>query len=259
MPTVTSVFRKYCDSKYFTLGFERHKNTYVRIQNGILQTFTLHKSYRSKWYTVCFGIVPLCNPILDLDIGHYELDKFYDDITIYDYGWAPDSVSIDANRDCAAKITHAIDKFLLPLFAECTDAQTTLASLLKVEEILDENRKSVLRQEGSDDCAVPWQEDSLFDSNKYWLALKCRNYSYAKRYLSHQIKDYEELISEIEGGTDTQPASVYTNAIAECENSRKLLMKLDNGEYAFFEKIVEEQERQTLSLLRNKYPRLKVR
>jgi hypothetical protein len=96
----------------------------------------------------------------------------------------------------------------------------------------------------------------LFDSNKYWLALKCRNYSYAKLYLSHQIQDYEELISEIEGGTDTQPASVYTNAIAECESLRKRLRKLDNEDYAFFEEMAEVQEKQTLSWLRDTYPRL---
>ena len=256
MLTVPSLFRKYCDSKYLPLGFIRHKNTYARMQNGMLQTFTLQRFSRSKWYTVCFGIVPLCNLILDLDIGHYELDEFYDDITIYGYGWAPDSISIDANRNCAAKITHAIDENLLPLFAECIDAPKALAALLKIEEKFDNNRKSFLHQVGSDDCAEPWQERSLFDDNKYWLAIKCRDYAYVKRCLSHQIKDCEILISEIESGNDPQPASVYTNAIAECESLRKRLRKLDNADYAFFEEMAETQEKQTLSWLRDTYPRL---
>lgn len=239
MNSIARLYLQLCAEKYVPQGFYKNGQTCARICNDVLQTFTL-KTFRSgSMCTVEFGIIPLCEYIPCLSIGGYELDGFFISSLAQPGLWTFDA-KLDASiASCASSIVQAIDDYLIPLFGKCVNCQTALPELIKLEELFDQNRQKTLRLTGETDCAPPWQELSLHDSRKYYMALKAQDYEYARKYLDFQL-------THRDNGLRLQNKEQYAQQ----------LEKLISGDFDYFDQMLQANESQTLELLRAKYPKL---
>ena len=192
MKKISKYFNYICTQKYGSLGFSKNKSTFIRIRGDILQTFTLECSQLAPTCSADFGIFPLCLPQpVYFDCGGYTLDKFI--VEVYD-GWIFDSDSDESIMNCVESISQAIDSYLLPFFEKCCDCKTALPELIKLDELFDRNRQTILRLKGDSDLADPWHERSLFDSRKYYMSLKAHDWSYARKYLNFKVDFYKKRI-----------------------------------------------------------------
>lgn len=234
-------------------GFRYFNGTFACIKNDMLQSFSIIKTRGQDLYNVYFGIVPLCNKILSLDMQIYSLDQFYDDVNIYSYGWSSDMIGTEA---CAQQIIIAIEKYLLPLFLKCNNCKEALNEVITIEAIFESNRKIVLQHEQRSDCAEHQWFSSMFDPNKYCLAMKARDYNYMKQHLNLKLSFYNKRIYDIENGVSNQPDIVFQNLIRDREETRMHLLKLEAHDACYFDQLVASQELKTTAFLKEKYPKL---
>ena len=199
MRQVEKCFNMHSSSKYKESGFRKKNLTFARISDDTVQAFTFEKVRYDHACTVEFGIWPLCMPTpLYLDAGSYRLNEVIVSAQPEVLAWTFDPHSDESIHNCVESVLKAIDCVLLPFFDVCKNSQTALNELIKIEEKIENNRLNILQRLGDSDCARPWQERSLFDPKKYYIALKSQNYSYAHRFLSQQILWYTQELRKIE-------------------------------------------------------------
>lgn len=259
MKTISRCFNHICTQKYQSLGFSRSKSTFARINGDMLQAFTLKYSRSVPICSVDFGIFPLCLPQpIFLDAGGYALDEFIVELHERSSGWTFDASSEESMMNCIESITKAIDLYLLPFFETCSDCKSALPELIKLEELFDRNRQKTLYLRGDSDCAVPWQERSLFDSRKYFMALKSHNLSYAKRYLQHQVNFCErELKSFNNVNSPRQPDIVRERFSAKLALYSEQLEWLDSEDFGYFDDLLNSNEDQMKQFLAAQYPKIR--
>jgi hypothetical protein len=207
---------------------------------------------------VDFGIFPLCLPQpIFLDAGGYELEKFIVEPYENNSGWPFDSYSDESLLNCIKSITGAIDLYLLPVFEICSDCKSALPELIKLEELFDFNRIKKLHLSGDFDAAVSWQERSLFDYRKYYMALKARDLSYAQRYLEHQVNFYINRLKSFDNpNSPKQPDVVREGILARQAWYAEHLERLDSGDFSYFDDLLKSNESKMLKYLADKYPRV---
>lgn len=259
MKSIISAFNQICSQKYKPLGFVKIGQGFVCMGREVFHTFALKQGSLKRKVTVEFGVVPLCANIwhpMSLHGGAYELHQFNPDLYM-NFGWYCDLDSEDNIINCAMEISEAIDSYVLPLFEKCKDCKTALTVLPDLEELFDQNRKEVLRRIGEVDCAMPWQESSLYDGYKYYMALKAKNWDYARRYLVFLIHHYEEKLREFNlPDAPKQPPWVKPRFEAQLNELCERLDRLSYSDFAFFNDMVNRNESQTLEFIKSKYPKL---
>lgn len=258
MKIISGYFNRVCTQKYQPLGFSRSKSTFIRISGDVLQAFTLKCSRDVPSCSVEFGIFPLClpQPIL-LDAGGYMLDEFIVEVHENNSGWTFDSCSDESMLNCIESISEAIDLHLLPFFEICSDCKSALPELVKLEELFDFNRQKKLYLSGDFDVAIPWQERSLFDSRKYYIALKAHNLSYAQRYLNHQINFFKNRLKSFDNPDfPRQPDVVKQRFGAKLALYSEHLEWLDSGNFSYFDDLLKSNENEMLKYLAKKYPKI---
>lgn len=258
MKIISKYYNHVCTQKYQSLGFSRSKSTFARMSGDVLQAFTLKYSRSVPICSLDFGVFPLCLPQpIFWDAGGYELDKFIIELHEKSSGWTFDAGSDQSMIDCIDAISEAIDMHLLPLFEKCSDCKSALPELIKLEELFDRNRQKTLYLRGDSDRAVPWQERSLFDSRKYFMALKSHNVSYAKQYLQHQVDFCETTLKEFDKPNSTrQPDVVRQRFLAKLSSYSEHLERLDSGDFSYFDDMLKSNENQMLKYLADKYPKI---
>ena len=245
------------------MGFSKEKgNVFARIKNDVLQVFSLKKYEKLPIVTVEFGIIPLCVslptaltynfPILSM--SSYRLDQFCAEPLANDGGWRylhNSNVSIHA---CVFSITQTIDSHLIPLFERCVDCSSSLIELIKLEKMFDDNRLNALALLGEKDTAKPWENESLFDTKKYFMALKSGNYIYAHKFLTHQV---DFLCCEVQKSLcSNQPPIVLDRLSQKLSSYREQLRILQSGNRGYFEKLVQTNEETMKAMLHARYPKL---
>jgi len=259
MKTISKYYNCVCTQKYKPLGFSRSKSTFVRTSGDVLQAFTLKCSRDVPTCSVEFGIFPLCLPQpIFLDAGGYELDEFIVELHTESSGWRFDPSSDESMMNCIESISEAIDLHLLPFFEACSDCKAALPELVKLEELFDLNRQKALRLMGDVDSAAPWQERSLFDYRKYYMALKARNLSYAQQYLNHQVNFCKTSLKSFdEPNSPRQPDVVRQRFLAKLASCSEHLERLDSGDFSYFDNLLKSNENQMLKYLEDKYPKIR--
>lgn len=258
MRSISRYYNQVCKTKYQPLGFSKDKKTFARISGDVIQAFTFKRSQYVPTCNVEFGIFPLCLPQpFFLQAGGYELDAFIVEQQLRYSGWSFDPDSDESMKECIESMSEAMDMYLLPLFDKCSDCKSALPELIKLEELFDRNRQRVLQLRGDSDSAVPWQERSLFDSRKYYMALKSHKYPYARRFLKNQVNYYDSRLKEFDA-TDApkQPESVTERFAARRDSYAELLGRLDSGDFAYFEDLLNSNEIQTRKFIAVKYPKI---
>ena len=206
-----------------------------------------------------FAVSPLCMPYpIHIDTGVYELDQFMAGMHEERLGWVYDKNSEDSMIACVQSISNAIDIYLLPFFDSCCDCKSSLEEMIKLEKLLDNNRKQWLHRIGEQDKAAPLQELSLFDSRKYYMALKSNNWNYAYQYLDHQIKSCKSSLKSFDDPNGPkQPNIVKERYIQSLAEYSEQMDKLQSQDYCYFIKLVDYNEKQMKEFLATKYPKLR--
>lgn len=251
MKSLLRYYSSICVPKYQRLGFSKHNVTLARIYGETLQVFSLKCPRNTSICSVDFGIIPLCMPgPVVLEVGGYNLDMFVLKQYVKYAGWAYDFRSKESIVSCIQAVSNTIDIYLLPILERCRDCETTLSELICLEELFDCNRKKALALQGILDSAVSWQDRSLFDSRKYYMALKARNFDYARKYLHHQVNFYKGKL-ELFGNLDSpkQPPAVWEGILSKLEVCTQQLHLIDSGEFNKLENFLNSNETQMRSFL----------
>lgn len=258
MKTISRCFNHVCTQKYQPLGFARNKTTFIRIKGDVLQAFSLKRSLHVPTCSVEFGIFPLCLPQpICLDAGGYVLDELIIDRYEGASGWTFDPNSDESMMNCIESISNAIDLYLLPFFDACSDCKSALPELIKLEELFDYTRQKRLQLNGEADLGIPWQERSMYDSRKYYMALKSRNLSYAYHYLNHHIDFYKTRLKSFDNSNlPKQPEIVRERFLAKLVAYSEQLELLCSGDLDYFDDLLNSNESQMLKFLSTKYPKI---
>lgn len=251
MKKLTRKFNQICAQKYLPLGFIRSKSTFARISKDVIQAFSL-KYYRdAPVCTVEFGIFPLCLPQpIYLEAGGYGLSEFIVDQHIGGCGWIFDRNSDESINNCIESLSNAIDLYLLPFFETCRDCESALLGCMKLEEVLDRNRRKRLQLIGEADLAVPWQERSLFDYRKFYMALKSRNLSYACQYMNHKVNYCKATLETLDKpNSPKQPDGVRERFLAKLTMASEQLKWLETGDFGKFDDLLNTNESQMREFL----------
>lgn len=260
MKPILKYFNHMCERKYKPHGFSRKKAVFARIRGDIIQAFTLKRFQDVPICTVEFGIFPLCLPQpIYLEAGGYELDAFSVEQRLSHSGWIFDRGSNQSMVACIDLISEAIDLYLLPFFDKCHDCKSAFEELIKLEEEFESVRQRVLYLAGETDHALPLQERSLFDSRKYYMALKAHNYSYAQRYLKHQVEHYESRLKKCNAPDATIRPEIVKKRFADARDRyTELLERLDSGDLTYFENLINFNENQTREFIAAQYPKIQL-
>ena len=258
MTTISRCYSRICTQKYRAIGFFKRRTTFARIRGDVIQTFSLKLSRRVPACSIEFGVFPLCLPQpIFLDAGGYALDEFiiekHEDIG----EWTFDHSSDKSMIYCIESLSKTIDLYLLPFFDVCDDCNSALPELIKLEELFDGNRQTRLQLRGDFDSALNWQERSLFDSRKYFMALKSRNLSYAYQYLNYQINFCKMKLEAL----DNPNASIQPDIVRERFSIRlamhlEHLERLQSGKLGYFDALLNANENQMKKFLSTQYPKI---
>ena len=261
MKTIARNFNHICTQKYQALGFFRSRSTFARINEDVIQAFALKFSQSVPACSVEFGIFPLCLPQpIFLEAGGYELDGFIFEQCEDSLRWVFDSHSDESMKNCIESLSSAIDLYLMPFFETCCDCKSALPELINLEELFDRNRQRRLQLRGDYDSAVPWQERSLFDARKYFMALKSHNLSYAYQYLNHQVNFFKTRLEEFDNpNSPKQPDIVRERFLNKLAAYLEQLGWLDSGDFDKFDDLLNSNEKQMLKFLAAKYPKILIK
>lgn len=234
-------YRKIHNTYLSQLGFNRVGDSWIRIVSDVIQTFRLKSMVGSKCYTIDFGVFPLCMPINCCDMGAYSLNHFSSNPIVYDNGWKRWEKSPNTTDDCDDNIWTAFGKYLIPFFAQANSCEMALRSMIELDELFDRNRREVLQKASLPDCATPWQKRSLCAPEKYYMALKCKDYQYALSFLHNELLMCEDTICGNQ--SEYQPEIVIERHKERKAEALLHQTMLNEGNPGFFDQLLFENER----------------
>ena len=266
MKSIRKKFSVICKTRYAPYKFCQIGKTFARIYNDTLQTFSLKEYEHQNAMTVEFSVIPLCMqlPVFPnglefyvLNMGSYELDHFDVDNCI-DLGWRRADSNLNENDDnYVLRIVKAVDRYLIPFFERCTNCEKALFEVIELEKLFERNRIKALSIMGLNDCAKPFAERVLFDSKKYYMAIKAKNFEYARRYLIYQMNYYKTELQTLEKGNITKQADIvrqkYTDKIIWIEEQ---FAQLENGNIVYFDDLIKDNEAIMHKFLAENFPHL---
>ena len=184
--------------------------------------------------------------------GTYQLKDFSDDPDTGFMGWKYDDTSENEAEICIEEVGCTVDNYLLPFFDRCKDCKSALLELLKIEKLFDDNRLNILRELNMSDSAQPWEERSLFDTQKYYMALKSHNVNYVRRYFNHMIEHHKNSLTSFKTSSTKQPESVIKNHEEDLVEFEQKLEIFSSKGFTYFDKIIEKNEKLMTEILLSK-------
>ena len=217
---ILTIYARECKERYTPLGFRRIRQTYARIVNDVLQTFTFMRCRTGHHCRVEFGVFPLCQALEYADLGLYRLDDF--EVSTYLEDWYYDNHSEDSMNACVQQICSYIDHYLLPFFDKANCSKNALPALIALDEHIHYVRQTHLQQRGIKDRAkLDWRYASLLKYEKFFMALKCGQYDYAREAAQVLIPksrpEYQKLYRSIIDHLDAEDMAYIENILYERE------------------------------------------
>lgn len=231
-----------CKSRYAPEGFVRTRQTWSRIVNDVLQTFTLKRFCRGCISTIEFGVFPLCNDVLFVDMGLYSLERFVPALYGRESGWLYDKNSAESVCRSIDAMLHTVDAYLMPLFRRANSSSTALPALIGLDKLFEQKRLSLIGEPIPINCG---EELSLMCSEKYYLALKAGDYAFAKKYLHFHIALNERNLETL-SPTAYQAAQQKARYIAKLSELNKHRAMLAQGNYEYFSGLLKSNEMRNL-------------
>ena len=243
MDKFSHFFRQVCKEKYTPLRFVLIRQTYSRIVNDVLQTFRLKKSRGVPVVTIEFGVTPLCMNVPNCDVGAYSLETLSLD-AYANWGWQYHPDSQESVLYCIELLMHQIDLEVIPFFEKADCCRTALPEMISMDRRIEINRLQLLQQLGTvDHCSLPIDVRLLTD-DKFYMALKAKNYDFVGKYLDYQIQHLSSIINEMESGTSgvIQPAYVVSGYREQLDDILVKRAKLDCGDVDYFFDMIQQNE-----------------
>lgn len=224
---ITKVYFQECKKRYASLGFRRIRQMYARIVNDVMQTFAFKRYSSGRECTVEFGLFPLCQVLECPDIGIYDLRHF--EVPTYFKDWSYDRNSEESMNACVQNICSYIDRYLIPLFTEANCSEKALPALIGLDTHFHNVRKLSFQQSGEvDQARLDWRYASLLHEEKFFMALKCGQYDFAR-----------EAAQVLIPTSRPEYAQLYQSIVEH----------LDAGDIEYVENILNENEKETLKNL----------
>lgn len=233
--------------KYADLGFQRVRKGYARIVNDVFQSFYIErlrgKYMGSNIYRIGFGVYPLCMELKCCDIGLYYLEHLSSDFNTAYAGWLCDTKRETSISSCLQAIFEIMDNDLIPMFQRADRCETALQALIHLDEQLYYHRQRMSMHNSVGGTERPWQIDSMFRSEKYYMALRNGNWKYADEYLALNISHNESVFDP--NASVRQPLVVVENVTKSLKKWREERARLLAGDHLFFEQMLQHNEGKT--------------
>ncbi|MPM81292.1 hypothetical protein SDC9_128344 [bioreactor metagenome] len=251
MDNFTKQYFERCLTEFSQYGFKKHGNAFVRVINDVFQNFYLEKLGTYSYGRECrigFAVLPLCQKNLDERIlngvGLYYLRGFERSHWSQADRWRYEVNIIDSIID---DIMRYFKQYLIPFFERANSCETAFDALVDLEKHFNETRLMNLSSAGINDAR---SEVISFDSAKFFMALKNRNYDFAlaiKKMLLQQ--NIDALASVINGGFLTEKA--LTERETNLEAIRGEIKRLEERDEKYFQDIILEYEAHSKEILKS--------
>lgn len=267
MDTLQKQYCELCTELFFPLGFQRSKkknnyNTiaYCRVINDLFQSFELEKIRRFvsiSSYRIGFSVIPLC-----MDIRKYEYIitegtgygsnylKELGDPKKYSDSWEVNVLEKDSIHEALCEMRTLFAKRLIPFFKEAVSYDSAFNAITNNELIKEANRLAYLHDYSKENLCKDYSF-LYYDEVRALLALKCRNYLYAKDYYSwhleleaRKLKEFEELVKN-----DSASSRKLTERREHVQKIREMKERVDAEDIEFIEKQLNENEEYTKAIL----------
>lgn len=256
MKSVSRIFTDICNHKYAQLGFIQKRTTFIRIKGDIVQSFSLKKSCYVPSCTIEFGVCPLCHHLpIYFDGGPFDLEHFVVRAHPLETVWMYDPKDETSIYACLEDMIASFDACVIPLFEQSIDCSTTLRALALLEERRNEVRERERLIFGQD-IPVGELDRKLFDSRYYYLSLKAKDVSFAKRFLQHWISLTEQDIAMCDVPPYNKMDGRKERTIESLRHYTEQLSQLENENWSYFEKRLANNESAMLTELSKNYPKL---
>lgn len=233
MNLLLSEYMRRCRENYKPLGFQRNKQTYARVVGDVLQRFTLFRYSSGRSCTIEFGVVPLCMNIPYLDTGGYSMEKFVIKKDLYSPAWPYNAASLESVTECLDQLFSCFEKNVLPLFERADSCETAFPELQRMRDLFEDNyykRLSLYQMEGRRDIS----NDRFYNFPLLYIALKSRNYDYAKKSLeminsrgiARDRKLYSTMLEQLLAGDTKEIDALLQRNEAESLQTIQTLIKI---------------------------------
>lgn len=245
MDLFSSQYRTKCEQAVSHQGFSRKKDVFIRVVNDVCQSFYMEQLNRGPCEKVCrigFSVLSLGQKVdvrrVENGVGLYYLRKFEicdgTEIDGWRYKLNPEDIS-----SCIEEILRYLEKYLIPFFERANCSEKAFFELIALEKLFNNNRIAYLKLNGREDLAGSGAELNLFDSAKYYMALKNGNHSYAKKRLS-ALLDLNLMSYE------NEKRNLSEDVLADRRRSIQQLLEevvlLETGNVGYFQHLIEENE-----------------
>ena len=188
------------------LGFKRNKNKYIRVINDVYQCFEIER-LPYKRIRINFGVLPMCMPSDHYDMLRYDLTQF---LPMCDFKYYEDEESV---CKCAENVFAYACKFMFPIFEKATTSTSALSELLQIDKQIEQIRIKELNDNNISDGACAFELRTIPVPEKYYYALKIKNYEFVKYCFSLSIENYNYLIDR-----HSDKKEYFLNKISMCND-----------------------------------------
>ena len=256
MKSINKIFTEICMHKYAHLGFIQKKTTFIRINNDLVQSFSLKKSSYVSSCTIEFGLCPLCHPQpIYFDVGPLNLEEYIVRNDLFKSVWMYNRQDEDEIYKCVENMMAAFDTYAIPLFEQSVDCGTALCALALLEKKRNETRaqeRSIFRL----DKPANELQRKLYDSRYYYLSLKAKDISFAKKFLNHNLLITKDDLYQCNFPPYNKMEDRKMRIIDNLQHYTEHLEQLESKNWSYFEDLLANNEAVMLTELSKSYPKL---
>ena len=181
------------------------------------------------------------------------------------WGWTFAERTDEDIKKCINEISHNMDLYMIPFFERCVDCRSSLEETIKLEK--DKNRARVEWLILSGRCThSDLLEEQLFEKRqfycprRYYMALKSENWDYMRKYYNVWIDNHKKLLADQSDPNviTKQPEWVIKRVSDKLALHMEQLKHLDEGDFAYFVRMRESNEKQLREYLLEKYPEFEI-
>lgn len=264
--TIHKYFNDLIKDKAKEMGFRKHgQREYYRVVNDMYQSFTL-KITSQLACTYTFDVSPLCIGLTEnifkiLGNGTFMADDFYvpkskDDIdpTLYaDIPTYTAGVTIKNERTmqrAASNIAPLMHEYVFPFFERASDSSVAFAEIEKMIDYQSDCIMERLRVRGYENPGSTKEAKMKLYGNVFaHLEMKNGRYDYP---ISYYRSELPRLVDDLEHFVYLSSIRLEER-IAKCEervrHCKKMIEVLENGDKAYIDKMLAENEAQSKAVL----------
>ena len=237
-----------CNAETAAYGFRRKKNTFVRVINDVMQSFTLKKYKFGQMYTIEFGVIPLCIKIEHFDLGSYNLRSFEVDATLGD--WKHDNSSYESIDQCIDELISNIKNHLIPFFNLAVCSKTALPQIILIEELFNKNRIEFLKMHNIQNKRKTSETYNVLDRVKFYMAIKNGDYCFAlknrQELLANNIKSYQSSQNYL-----FMTQGKLKERKVRIEKIKFEIEQLENNNQKYFQEQIDDNEKKSKKFLKD--------